>query len=155
MRLIALRRGDPYCIDKYEYPGVGKIPRTQVSWDQADAACHDRGARLCQGHEWERACRGPDGAEYPYGEPWDPLSCNTASADGALRAVLHAGAQRECRSAHGVYDMSGNVAEWVQEKVLRGGSAKSGGEESRCGASSSGGPSSFAGFRCCQDATSE
>jgi eukaryotic-like serine/threonine-protein kinase len=151
MKLIESKRA-PYCIDKYEFPGGGLIPRVNVSWDEADAACHARDARLCEAGEWERACRGPNGADYPYGEPWDPLACNSAGADGAPRGVLNSGAQRECRSAHGVYDMSGNVAEWVEDRSVRGGSARSGEAESRCGSSSPGGASAFVGFRCCRSA---
>jgi len=151
MKRISPRRTDTYCIDKYEYPGVAKMPRTDVTWDQADADCHARGARLCTSTEWTRACRGPGGADYPYGEPWDPLACNTAAADGAKRDILPSGAQRECRSAHGVYDMSGNAAEWLDDKTIRGGSAASDAEGSRCGARSSGGASAMTGFRCCAD----
>jgi len=152
MKLISPRRGNAYCIDKYEYPGVA-IPRVDVSWEAADAACRERSARLCDAEEWERACRGPRGADYPYGEPWDPLACNTASAEGAPRGVLNSGAQRGCRSSHGIYDMSGNVAEWVQSRAARGGSSQSGDADSRCSSSAAGAASKFVGFRCCSDAT--
>jgi formylglycine-generating enzyme required for sulfatase activity len=83
------------------------------------------------------------------------LSCNTASAEGKPRGVLNSGAQRSCRSSQGVYDMSGNVAEWVSDRTVRGGSAQSGADDARCGSSAAGSASSFVGFRCCRDATSE
>jgi hypothetical protein len=140
----------PYCIDVYEYPGGKTIPRTSISFSEAERLCKLRGERLCTDMEWERACRGKGGASYPYGAAFDPERCNTRGGE-----IRSAGQFRECRSASGAYDMSGNVAEWVNYHGMpaqKGGSAESG--NSRCsvtahGLGTEGGV--FIGFRCCAD----
>jgi serine/threonine protein kinase len=147
--------GKPFCIDVYEYPGGKTIPRTQVSFAEAEQLCGLRNERLCTDSEWERACRGKGGASYPYGSAFDAVRCNTRSGQ-----VAAAGDYKECRAASGAYDMSGNVAEWV---IARGRPAQKGGtaldegqaiRSSRCSTTSraadeEGGAD--VGFRCCAD----
>jgi len=143
------------CIDLYEYPGGNTIPRVSVAFDEADAICKRRGARLCTDVEWERACRGKNGASYPYGASFDPTKCNTQGNSGEPAPT---GTFASCRSAVGAYDMSGNVAEWVTWKgapALKGGSAVDSNPLARCsntvrGAPTKGGPT--IGFRCCAPA---
>jgi serine/threonine protein kinase len=141
----------PYCIDVYEYPGGRTIPRTDVSLAEAGRLCASRGARLCSDGEWERACRGPGGASYPYGHTYDASRCNTEQSE---LAIAEAGSFQRCRSSVGVYDMSGNVAEWVASGAQRGGSARSGTPFTRCSHAVRGAPtqgSPEVGFRCCYD----
>jgi formylglycine-generating enzyme required for sulfatase activity len=40
------------------------------------AWCEGRGKRLCYDDEWTRACAGPEGLTYPYGDVHDPGVCN-------------------------------------------------------------------------------
>jgi hypothetical protein len=141
----------PYCIDLYEYPGGRTIPRTDVSLAEAARLCASRGAHLCSDTEWERACRGPGGASYPYGQTYDVSRCNT---DHPEPAIAETGSYQHCRSAAGVYDMSGNVAEWVASGAQRGGSARSAPPLTRCSHAVRGAPlegSAEVGFRCCQE----
>jgi formylglycine-generating enzyme required for sulfatase activity len=140
----------PFCVDLYEYPGGKTIPRTDISLEDASQVCASRGLRLCTDPEWEQACRGPNGASYPYGQSYDPQRCNTGSR--AANQVEPAGAETRCRSAAGAYDMSGNVAEWTASGSQRGGSAHGAPGDARCshvvkGASHAG--SRDVGFRCC------
>jgi len=110
-----------FCIDQYESPGKGRMPETGVSLAQAKATCHSRGARLCTESEWEAACRGEGDSSYPYGSSYRRGVCNTdASRSGAIAVAGHF---PDCVSAAGAFDMSGNVAEWVAEGGVRGGSA--------------------------------
>ena len=130
-----------YYIDKFEYPNVlGEQPLGGVSWFEAQAKCQEVGKRLCTAREWEKACRGPEGFIYPYGNTYDKDKCRTEVEwqDGA--AVSRA--YPECVSGYGVYDMSGNLLEWTTEKSLpsqpkegyatRGGFWQSTGFQSRC-----------------------
>jgi serine/threonine protein kinase len=141
---------EPYCIDYYEFPGKGQVPRTQVTWAQARGSCEERGKRLCTSAEWRYAC----GGTYPYGKDYDPSACNTMGPQGEERPLRTAGSMATCRSGTGLYDMSGNVSEWTADQTVNGGNSHETGEEATCGhspkrlASSAG---AYIGFRCCAD----
>ena len=104
-----------FCIDTYEAPGFGNVPRA-MTFDEAARYCSDRGADLCRDEDWSLACRGPDGLRYPYGNANEPGECQVEQA-----AVVNSGERLGCRSGFGVYDLSGNAAEWSAEGFLRGG----------------------------------
>ncbi len=122
-------------IDRYEYPNiVGEYPLYNVSWYEAQAKCKSKGKRLCSEAEWERACTGMNNHVYPYGNSFDEDKCNTPhQVDGNWgrdRGIAKIGKWKECVSDYGVYDMSGNVWEWVDGvyssregwRVVKGGS---------------------------------
>ncbi|MFT4703109.1 MAG: hypothetical protein ACI81R_000798 [Bradymonadia bacterium] len=137
-----------FCIDTYEWPGFEDHPEL-VGFEHAERICSRRGARLCSEREWERACRGLEGSLYPYGDQYTPGTCATESAQPTL-----AGMHNTCRSSFGVYDLSGNAAEWVQGALLKGGDAQADAFSSRCGARRTerepSGPT-FRGVRCCKE----
>ncbi len=101
----------------------GKRPLSDVSWYQARSACINSGARLCTQEEWEFACRGPELLAYPYGNEFSEEKCN----DNYYRAAhdsgenfdpwVNSGTFKGCRSALGLYDLSGNGEEWVETAV--------------------------------------
>lgn len=155
-------RTQEYCIDRYEYPGGGRRPRTGISFYGAKKACEKIGKRLCSEQEWERACKGSRNIRYPYGNTFDANRCNTRNKSDQNRSVTRSGRFRKCYSPYGAYDMSGNVAEWTsshyrgrsKNRVVRGGSAKRPDWGTRCASRSSKRPSSSKstlGFRCCAD----
>jgi hypothetical protein len=140
-----------FCIDAYEYPGGNTIPRVSVSFSEASHICAARGERMCGEGEWERACRGKGGASFPYGNAFDATRCNTRGASGD---VAPSGKFAQCKSGAGVYDMSGNVAEWVASGAQKGGSVHENPKEARCSAvvrSPAKEGSVYVGFRCCAD----
>jgi formylglycine-generating enzyme required for sulfatase activity len=103
--------------------GQGDFPVEGVTWDQAAAFCGWANKRLPTEAEWEVAARGPEGWLYPWGNDEHFVEL----PDGGTYA---AGKVPANRSAFGVYDMAGNVWEWVGDtyapvpdghKVLRGG----------------------------------
>jgi formylglycine-generating enzyme required for sulfatase activity len=113
-----------FFIDRYEFPNMeGVHPLVGVSWYEARYLCTAAGKHLCTGGEWEKACRGREGYEYPYGKEYQPQRCNTES-----RRLAPCGSFPECSNSYGVFDMSGNAWEWVNEsgeknyKTIRGGS---------------------------------
>ncbi len=91
-------------------PEFANFPVVGASWNQATAYCSSVGKRLPTEAEWEYAASGPDKNIWPWGNSFDP-NLSAASADDT-QAVdsFPAG-----RSAFGVFNMAGNVAEWVQD----------------------------------------
>lgn len=66
-----------FCIDRYEAPNeAGASPLVMFSFEEAHAWCIARGRRLCFDDEWTRACAGPDGFSWPYGDTHIPGACN-------------------------------------------------------------------------------
>lgn len=152
-----------FCVDQYEYPNKkGAAPLTNVAYADAKRFCEAKSRRLCSEEEWEKACKGPRGTRFPYGNTFDPGACNTEDSGGGDRTVALAGRFSKCRSGYGVMDMSGNVAEWTSspyvgnsDRTQKGGSATRPDYASRCSARKNGAPSSKSfevGFRCCMDA---
>jgi len=59
------------------------MPESGLTLAEAAARCQARGARLCTEAEWERGCRGPDGASWPYGTAFRRGTCNVMGGGGA------------------------------------------------------------------------
>jgi len=88
----------------------GVTPSAYVSWFQAQQACGDSGKRLPSNAEWQMAVAGtPDGSAGDDGA----TDCNTYSA----LAGVATGSRSKCHSGWGVYDMVGNVDEWVADWI--------------------------------------
>jgi len=153
-----------FCVDKYEWPNKsGAAPLTNVSWHEADQACRSVGKRLCAPDEWKRACRNGseyrpiDGNSYPYGDDFNEHKCNTLGNRKSKNALMPSGVLNECAGIMGIYDMSGNAAEWTSSNTAKasafGGFYQSGAEESGC---ESNVPLDkdkkyiYTGFRCCK-----
>jgi serine/threonine protein kinase/formylglycine-generating enzyme required for sulfatase activity len=149
-----------FCIDYYEAPnGKDKLPTTGVSWQTAKSACDRAGKRLCTEVEWERACKGPSSLRFPYGNTYDPDTCNTEDGDGRARSMARPVDFKKCRSGFKVFMLSGNAEEWVQDaaggqRILKGGAADRPDFASRCSARravSARTSTPTTGFRCCAD----
>lgn len=101
-------------------------PVALVSWDDAAAYCAWRHARLPSEHEWERALRGDDAREYPWGNGPDAARLNSAElGPGDTTPVL---AYSRGVSPFGLADGAGNVATWTSSPasspdhfIVRGG----------------------------------
>jgi len=108
------------------YPaGKANHPVVLVSWEDAQAYCRWAKKRLPTEEEWEKASRGEDGGEWPWGNEFDPDRANTT--EGGARATTPVGCYPDGASPYGSLDMAGNVWEWTASdheqrgKVVRGG----------------------------------
>jgi formylglycine-generating enzyme len=163
-----MRRVERFCIDRYEAhlvdardpdkprdpyhrpePGAavlarsraGVAPQGYLNRFEADAACRAAGKRLCAAKEWYRACAGPRGLRYPYGNTEIEGRCNVGKGHVMQKVfgkdirytfedhynsprlnqepgfLALSGSHAECASPEGAFDMVGNLHEWVADDV--------------------------------------
>jgi len=98
-------------------PWKANHPVWGVSWNEANSYCKwiskKMGAkyRLPTEIEWEKASRGTDGRNYPWGDKFVEFRCNTAEA--RIRGTTSVGVHPDGASPFGVMDMAGGVEEWT------------------------------------------
>jgi formylglycine-generating enzyme required for sulfatase activity len=88
-------------------------PMINVNWSQADTYCKWRGGSLPSEAQWEKAARGEVGRTYPWGE--GTLDCNRANYGGCRSDTTEVGRYPNGQSPYGVYDLAGNVWEWLAD----------------------------------------
>ena len=121
----------------------GVFPQGYISEKQAIEACGRSAKRLCKPAEWKTACKGPDPKKFGYSDVRTPGTCNDTgkspmglfygadvAAGTAWRwdkmndpqlnqmagGLAETGSHEGCTNGYGVYDMVGNLHEWVDDR---------------------------------------
>lgn len=155
--------------------GYANRPMVQVTWFGAAAYCEYYGGRLPSEIEWEKAARGIDTRAFPWGDEIFAENANYYSSHdlfekiaGGLGDTTPVGFYNgktydgfetvDSASPYGVYDMAGNVWQWMGDvyenahyRYMRGGSKADYAYNLRIWTRNNAGPdyhSPNVGFRC-------
>lgn len=95
-----------------DYRG-GNLPVVGVNYQQAVDYCTFAHGRLPTEAEWEKAARGPEGNLFPWGNA--APTCNLLNYNFCKGKTLDIQSYPDGVSFYGLFDMSGNVYEWVAD----------------------------------------
>jgi len=93
-------------------------PLNCVTYGGAEQYCAYAGGRICTEPEWLAACAGVSGRKFPYGNAFDLSACNaqsqTETVEGRPSTTAPVASHWRCEGGLDcLFDMAGNVAEWV------------------------------------------
>jgi formylglycine-generating enzyme required for sulfatase activity len=92
-----------------------ELPAMGMSWSDAEAYCKWGSKRLPTEAEWEKAGRGEGKRRYAWGDEFGMGLANVEGEEDGFKYLAPPGSFESGRSPYGLYDMTGNVAEWVAD----------------------------------------
>jgi len=108
----------PRDLEYYRDTAYADHPVVHISWFQAKAYCEWAGGRLPTEAEWEKAARGGlKGKRYPWGD--EAPVCTPGASNGVQYSSCSPRSTIDVKNfqpnGYGLYDMAGNVWEWVAD----------------------------------------
>ena len=114
---------------------LGVVPQAYITGEQAAIACQNAEKRLCADSEWLQACAGSEERKFPYGNQEISGQCNygrmhpdvrtaekpaakyelTDSEVNKVYDLASTGKYNQCVTPEGIYDLTGNLQEWVDD----------------------------------------
>lgn len=166
---------EPQNSNRYNHSDYTNHPIVMVDWDKAKTYCTWAGRTLPTEAQWEKAARGDDGRNYPWGN--QSPTCDLLNYSGCIFDTTPVGGYLDGATPYGALDMLGNVWEWVVDwyagdyysnspaqnplgpqfgdtRIIRGGSWTSNSSVTQITNRSELAPDGhnyFVGFRCAQD----
>jgi formylglycine-generating enzyme required for sulfatase activity len=140
---LSIANGKPkqmeFCMDMFEAPNQrGARAIVMKTFSEASKWCEAKSKRICSEFEWETACESGDELPWFYGWAADRTICNSdkpwkqfdaaklaSNGDSAkteadrLWQGTPSGAVTTCQTRDGIYDLLGNVEEWVSSSRKR------------------------------------
>ena len=108
----AERSNDAVTWRTFNTPDRQLFPVVYVSWNDAASYCDYVGKRLPTEAEWEYAARGNTRHAYPWGDVFNAQAADTIELSAGQPVAI---GSHSLPSPFGLYDMSGNVWEWVND----------------------------------------
>jgi iron(II)-dependent oxidoreductase len=120
---------DAYCIDLTEvdnreynkfltqtYPNRtlkpdNQLPVVNIIWENANNYCEWIGGALPSEYQWEKAAKGGNEYEYPWGNQWEENKAN----DNGSPDLESVESFIDGRNDFGILNMAGNAAEWTAD----------------------------------------
>lgn len=108
-------------LNYYGNPEFDDYPVIYVDWNQAKTYCEWRGGSLPTEAQWEKAASGTDGRAFPWGTySWGEENiCDFANIQTGLNYcvgdTIAVGRYESGKSPYGIFDLFGNVYEWVAD----------------------------------------
>jgi eukaryotic-like serine/threonine-protein kinase len=98
----------------YGNPEFDNYPVIHINWDKANRYCEVwAGGDLPTEAQWEKAARGTDERTYPWGN--DAPNKDLLNYNSNVGDTIAVGSYKSGKSPYEVYDMAGNVWEWVND----------------------------------------
>jgi formylglycine-generating enzyme required for sulfatase activity len=119
----------PQNTDYFEDAANADHPIVEVDWFEAQSYCEWAGRRLPTEAEWEKAARGTDALEFPWGNEFDSMLANYCDVNCPVEYAEEylsefndgysytspVGSYPDGKSPYGAFDMAGNVWEWIAD----------------------------------------